>query len=98
MPSFFDYLRQRAYDAILQGAQEAFEHLENQCDSTSTKPLIGKVAKASGVETHETAASESDGPKESKEANKRELLGLGHGEKLPPPRKRGRPRGKRKRA
>ena len=97
MPSFFDYLQKRVYDAILLGAQEAFEHLESNLEHDLSKAIANPSA-TGGVEKRNTkkVGNEPEAPPDRTTRN--ELLDFAPDEKTPPPRKRGRPRGKRRRA
>jgi len=95
MPSFFDYLRKRVYDAILLGAQEAFEHLENDLGHDLARKLL------EGSESEPAASKRSTNNRDQKPAKQpvnSELLDFGGNQKTLPPRKRGRPRGKKNRA
>lgn len=94
MPSFFDYVRQRVHDAILQGAQEAFEQLESQSSSLSSKVKL----EALEGEQNNPAPKPVVNTKHTPTTDEKGLLRLGNSEALPPPRKRGRPRGKKKRS
>jgi hypothetical protein len=85
MLTFFDYLRQRAFESVLAGAQEALELLESQKNRgkppkhESNLPDLRLIAQAGPVaqppenNRHEGVHSRDDD------------------ELLPPPRRRGRP-------
>ncbi|MCA9039997.1 MAG: hypothetical protein KDA65_06615 [Planctomycetaceae bacterium] len=83
MLTFFDYLRQRAYESILTGAQEALEFLERKKIQESAEqvqlafPFKRTSSSPKSSSTSDTSpAQESPAPEQ---------------EKLPPPRRRGRP-------
>ena len=79
MLTFFDYLRQRAFESVLAGAQEALELLESQKDHSeppSSPALDFEPFKA-------TKQEESKSPTENTPVEDDELL--------PAPRRRGRP-------
>ena len=85
MLTFFDYLRQRAFESVLAGAQEALELLESQKNRTeppkheSSLPAP-RLASQPGPTSEQTKTNE---PQENPSAGDDELL--------PAPRRRGRP-------
>lgn len=98
MPSFFDYLQKRVYDAILLGAQEAFEHLESNLEHDRSKAKASPSATGGGVEKRNTKKVGNEPEALLDRTTRNELLDFAPDEKTPPPRKRGRARGKRRRA
>ena len=90
MLTFFDYLRQRAFESVLTGAQEALELLESQKDrneppkhnSNLPSPRLTSQAGSPGNRP------ENNSPQENRSEDDDELL--------PAPRRRGRPGGKSK--
>jgi len=83
--TFFDYLRQRAFESVLSGAQEALEVLENRHDRSEPSPgnSKGKGSKL-GFQTAKP-------DKQAEIAAKSEESTSDDDELLPPPRRRGRP-------
>ena len=90
MLTFFDYLRQRAFEAVVAGVNDAFEYLDSHKSfdsarlpkpqkSGSSKPTEGEPANESPA-SGSHRSSQSDGI--TKSASDKPL----------PPRKRGRPR------
>lgn len=77
MLTFFDYLRQRAYESVLTGAQEALDLLERQESHSEPKPTKSSLPapdatnESPQTEVANTSAADDD--------------------LLPPPRRRGRP-------
>jgi len=75
--TLFDYLRQRAFNAIIDGTQDALEHLENQeAAEGSTKNNGTSPTRPPSIESREAKKDEDN---ETDAA-------------LLPPRRRGRPR------
>ena len=84
MLTFFDYLRQRAFESVMAGAQEALALLESQKNRTEP-PEHDAALPAPGSTSHVGPAHEpvvTAGPQEFRQPDD---------EKLPAPRKRGRP-------
>lgn len=85
MLTFFDYLRQRAYESVLSGAQEALQELESQQNRKEGKPsnltLPPAQPNASG-ERSEKPSERASGPESDPKSDD---------ELLPAPRRRGRP-------
>lgn len=81
MLTFFDYLRQRAFESVLAGAQEALDVLEKQQDrgKRSAEPKLSGPSEESPAEGSTKARKPASGP--STEGD----------DPLPPPRRRGRP-------
>ena len=85
MLTFFDYLRRRAFESVLAGAQDALAVLESQKNRNEPKsgePRLPAPAPASQA-----------GPPPSKSENRapQGRLSLVDDHPLPPPRHRGRP-------
>lgn len=98
MPSFFDYLRKRVYDAILLGAHEAFEHLESNLDGDFPKVLENGTPSKKPASNHVPKNSHTASKEKPQHDDKSDLLDFVQEGTVPPPRKRGRPRGKRNRS
>lgn len=85
MLTFFDYLRQRAYESVLRGAQQALEELESQQNRKEAKSpnltLPPATPNAPG-ERSEKPSEKASGPESEPESDD---------ELLPAPRRRGRP-------
>lgn len=85
MLTFFDYLRQRAFESVLAGAQEALELLESQKNRTAPPkhesslpaPRLGSQAGPSSEQPKTNAPQQNSSPEED--------------DPLPAPRRRGRP-------
>jgi hypothetical protein len=85
MLTFFDYLRQRAFESVLAGAQEALEVLESQKSrrepprnaSSLAAPRLASQAGAPATQPEEISAQGDDSEDDD--------------ELLPAPRRRGRP-------
>lgn len=93
MLTFFEYLRQRAFEAVLSGAEEALELLERKASfqaaptsRTSASKSIGQGLLDRG-RAEDTPAADVGQPADAQPAND-------GGEPLPAPRLRGRPRKK----
>ncbi len=87
MLTFFEYLKQRAYESILEGAQEAFDYLEaKNCSSSST-------ADVTLTKTLEAMDSQPGLEKQQNVNNPSHVKpdASGSEQPLPPPRRRGRP-------
>ncbi len=85
MLTFFDYLRPRAFESVLSGAQEALEVLENSPDRN--EPSSGKPR---GQES--TLGFQPTKPdKQADSSTKSEGPASDSEDPLPPPRRRGRP-------
>lgn len=97
MLTLFDYLRQRAFESILLGAQEALEVLERQGNFEGRPPSIAPPSSRSG----QPAPAQQPGGQERHDANDTSASELvvpdKAEEKLPPPRlRRARRKGGRK--
>jgi hypothetical protein len=89
--TLFEYLRRRAFDAVIDGTQDALEFLESpkSLDQTEAaedalarrRPGLGSQQNSSGEETADSDAGDGDKKGRSQPS-----------EHLPPPRRRGRPR------
>lgn len=88
MLTFFDYLRQRACDAVLAGAREALDILESQQHPTESTELAAKTSTRS-LELLLGEASQQDEHTATLPASSAVTE-----ERLPPARRRGRPRQK----
>lgn len=77
MLTFFDYLRQRAYESVLTGAQEALELLERQESHSAPKSTKSSLP----------APDATNEPPRTKAGN----TSADDDDLLPPPRLRGRP-------
>jgi len=87
--TFFDYLRQRAFQSVLAGAQEALELLESQKNLGSPKADVPKLpAPVPDGQTEPTAKQEGN-----KLLNNPPVV---DDQLLPSPRRRGRPHKKSK--
>lgn len=86
--TFFEYLKQRAYEAILDGAHEAIEFLEANKDHSASKSeeTLSKSLEAKGSQLT-TQGSLPDAKKAGQQHPQVESEST-----LPPPRRRGRPR------
>ena len=84
MLTFFDYLRQRAYESVLAGAQEALEFLESQKNRREPKsePKLPAPRLESGAEPPANQVENSPAQKNVPEDED---------DLLPPPRRRGKP-------
>jgi hypothetical protein len=83
--TFFDYLRQRAFESILAGAQEALEHLENEHTSDRTDGHASRRPSAA-------LAPPEDGAQRKAQNNAPRNISVPEDDDpLPPPRRRGRP-------
>lgn len=91
MLTLFDYLRQRAFESVIDGTQDALEYLENQkgFDQRRTaEDLLARRRPGLGSqEKHSGAKKENSGGAANHEKN-----GDQSDEQMPPPRRRGRPR------
>ena len=85
MLTVFDYLRQRVYESVLSGAQEALEELESQQNRKDGKSPTPKLAATQPNAQVKRSAEQSDKPffPASNSESDDELL--------PAPRRRGRP-------
>ena len=90
MLTFFDYLRQRAFESVLAGAREALELLESQMEHDEPSNHEPKVpAPRVGAQVGQAAKdAESDRPQEDPAKD--------DGDLLPAPRRRGAPNSRRK--
>ena len=85
MLTFFDYLRQRAFESVLAGAQEALELLESQKNRTEPpkhKPSLPAPRLASQAEPT-SEQPKTNAPQENPSQDE--------DDPLPDPRRRGRP-------
>jgi hypothetical protein len=85
--TFFDYLRQRAFDSVLTGAQEALEFLESQ--SNRDQPKLVSSQSANRPLDHQPPETSEQGKRES---TQNEPVAEVDDDLLPPPRRRGRPK------
>lgn len=85
MLTFFDYLRQRAYESILSGAQEALEEMETQQNRKVGKSRNLKLPAAAQDTQAERSGEKSDQPSSPASDSESDE------ELLPAPRRRGRP-------
>lgn len=85
MLTFFEYLRQRAYESVISGAQEALEELETQQNRKEAKLPNLKLPSADSDAPGEPSGPQSAKPTGSAGNPERE------DELLPAPRRRGRP-------
>ena len=86
MLTFFEYLRQRAFESVVNGVQDALDSLENepyssQLSATANQPNRRAPANLPGQVTENEDAGE-----------KQFSLVSTQSDALPPPRRRGRPR------
>ena len=84
MLTFFDYLRQRAFESVLLGAQEALEFLESQktlSEPTKQLPQLSQIAVGDRTPTAPHPAEKKRENAPAKDSD----------EPLPAPRHRGRP-------
>jgi hypothetical protein len=86
MLTFFDYLRQRAYESILSGAQEALEEMETQQNRKVGKSRNLKLPAAAQDTQAERSGEKSNQPSSPASDSESDE------ELLPAPRRRGRPR------
>lgn len=98
MLTLFDYLRQRAFESILLGAQEALEVLERQGNFEGRPPSIVSPPSPSGQPASEPQPDGQD-HHDANDTSPSELVASDSAEeKLPPPRlRRARRKGGRKR-
>lgn len=85
MLTFFDYLRQRAYESVLSGAQEALEELDSQQNRKEGKSPHLKLP-AAEPDAQAKRSGEQSGKPTSPASNSESDDDL-----LPAPRRRGRP-------
>lgn len=85
MLTFFDYLRQRAYESVLSGAQEALEELETQQNRKEGKSPNLKLPVAESDAQAERSGQQSGKPAGSASNSESD------DDLLPAPRRRGRP-------
>ena len=85
MLTFFDYLRQRAFQSVLAGAQEALELLESQMDRSEPPKLKSNLPalRPSSQAGAPAGQSETSSPQADASGEDDELL--------PAPRRRARP-------
>ncbi len=88
MLTFFDYLRQRACEAVLAGAREALDALESQQHPHESTELVARTATRS-LESLVDEATQRDEP-----AAPRPTSSAATKDPLPRARRRGRPRKK----
>ena len=85
MLTFFDYLRQRAFESVLSGAQEALEVLENS--PNRNEPTSGKSKGKGSTLGFQPAKPDI----KADNSNKSDGSPSDSEDPLPPPRRRGRP-------
>jgi hypothetical protein len=83
--TFFDYLRQRAFESVLAGAQEALELLE--CQKSRNEP----EAEESRLPTPALASQAGPSAKQAENQSLQENPPVEDDQPLPVPRRRGRP-------
>ena len=88
--TFFEYLRQRAFESILFGAQEALDVLERQGTFEKRPTSFGASPQGSGqVALDQEAQKEhAEGPSDNHPAEAHASATDGNGERLPAPRLR----------
>ena len=89
MLTFFDYLRQRAFESVLAGAQEALEVLEDQRNHVEPKAVPAPEAKRS------LDFRPNEGSKQEEKTSNNDT-DAADDDPLKPARRRGRPHQKRK--
>ena len=91
MLTLFEYLRQRAFEAVIDGTQDALEFLESQKNFDQSEAAENTLNRRRAA-----VASQIDGPRKphaaSAAGDSRSINNAKGGEKLPAPRRRGRPR------
>ena len=85
MLTFFDYLRQRAFESVLAGAQEALELLECQKNRNGSKTQESKLP------TPARASQAGPPAKHAEDKSLQEDPAVEDDKPLPAPRRRGRP-------
>ena len=86
MLTLFEYLRRRAFEAVIDGTQDAVEFLESQKSFDQNEAAKNALAHRSKTPSlQDSTRSGSEGPSEGK-------AGGTDNQPLPPPRRRGRPR------
>jgi hypothetical protein len=82
--TFFDYLRQRAFESVLSGAQEALEFLESQKTLNEPKRKLPRPNQSATDDRTQSAPKQVEDKSEKGAAKASD-------ENIPPPRDRGRP-------
>ena len=85
MLTLFEYLRRRAFEAVIDGTQDALEFLESQKNFDQSEAAKNALAHRSGN------PSLQDSSQQTNEAHSAKS-GAVDDQPLPPPRRRGRPR------
>lgn len=87
MLTLFDYLRQRAFDAVMDGTHDALEYLDGQQGTTKSDPSrYSQAGDGPPVIDRQPGSSDGSQPDGSREDDAQSK------KVLPPPRRRGRPR------
>jgi hypothetical protein len=84
--TFFEYLRQRSYESVVDGVRDALESLEKEPYSSQFQEAAQQKGKTAGATLQRVTTSEENSDKKQ--------LGTVNGESdaVPAPRRRGRPR------
>ena len=86
MLTLFEYLRRRAFEAVIDGTQDALEFLESQKNFDQSEDAKNAIA-------HRSAnPSLQDSSRQTNEAQSAKGGAAVDDQPLPPPRRRGRPR------
>ena len=86
MLTLFEYLRRRAFEAVIDGTQDALEFLESQKNFDQSEAAKNALAHRSGNPSLQDSSRQTD------EAHSAKGGAAADDQPLPPPRRRGRPR------